>query len=149
VGHIGEQSAQGDHQGDVVPADDLEDRIGELLPAETRFDADQDDEVVGGAVTTVVEALVRRPGDLAQVALGDADRGTVVGEVVELLRVDLGEAVRLPGAGEKPGGGGGGLGSIGPTGEGGDQHRILQRWGLVDAQMFHTLPRDRGPLCAV
>jgi hypothetical protein len=69
------------------------------------------------------EDRVLWPVDLARLALGEADRRPGHLEVVELLRVELGDRLGLERDRDRLERGGGGTGGVVPAGEGGNEDR--------------------------
>ena len=101
----------------------VDDRVGEGAPADVRLDPAEQDEIALRGGHADRQQRVRGPVDLARLALDQADRGPVDLEVVELLRVDPGDDLRVERGGDRLQRRGGRAGGVVPAGEGADQGR--------------------------
>src|SRR5215204_5186353 len=130
------EGAQRDDQLDAEPVCDADDGIGEGAPADVRLHAAQQDEIALRGGDPDRKQRVRRPVDLAGLALHQADRRPVDLEVVELLRVDSGQDLGIERGGDGLQGGRGGARSVVPAGEGAHESGRA-KLGRV------TFPQDR------
>ena len=93
VRRIGEQGAEGEDHADAALARDVHDLAGEGAPFQLGLRADEDDDVPLEGRVGVVEEGVAGPGEIALVVGADGDGRAGAGEVVELLGLDVGEAL--------------------------------------------------------
>ena len=115
-----------DHHLDLEPLGDLEHAVGEGAPAQVRLDPGDQHQVALGGSATAARDRVRGPVDLARLALGHPDRRPGDLEVVELLRIDLGDRLGVERGGDRLERRGRGAGGVVPAGERGDQDRRAQ-----------------------
>ena len=94
VGHLGEQGAEGEDQAGVELLGHGHDLVAERAPPQLGLGAEQHHGV--DARRRAGGELGGGPGDLARLAVDQADLRAGGGEVEELLGVDLGEAVGRP-----------------------------------------------------
>ena len=106
---VGVEGVEADDELHLKAIDDLQHRLRVGLPAQVGLDAFEDDEVALRRLVVVKGVL--RPVDAAHLALV-ADGGAKLGEIEELLGVDLGQADGAPALGEVLGGGGGGAAGV-------------------------------------
>jgi hypothetical protein len=141
VRHVGQQRAEREDQRRVEPLGDADHLLGEQAPAQGGLRAEQEDDVAaGGAGAPRADG---GPHDGATLIGGEADVRAHGGEVGELLRVDLGERLGLPGLDQVAHAVAGGVGGVVPAGEGGDDHGALQRGLRQPADMLHEPQRYR------
>jgi hypothetical protein len=126
---------------DVEPLGDADQLLGEQAPAQGRFRAEHQDHVAArGAGAPRADG---GPHDGASLLGGEADVRAHGGEVGELLRVDLGQRLGLPGLDHVAHAVAGGVGRVVPAGEGRDDHGALQRGLRQPADMLHEPQRYR------
>src|SRR5438105_2712305 len=100
------------------------------------LDAVEDDQVALRCL--VVIEVVLGPDDLAISTFGVADHRPKLGEVVELLGIDLSKLVGVPAVDQILGGGGRGRTGVGPAGESGDKRGFAQLGLFEDLQWGHA-----------
>jgi len=100
VRHVGEQRTERDHHLDTEIAGQVDDHAGEGLPAEVRLDPEQQDRVAIDLGDRRVVEGVLRPFDVPRLTVDERDVRASGLEVEEVLRLDVGEAVRFPDLGE-------------------------------------------------
>jgi hypothetical protein len=132
--HVGEQRAEGDHHLDAEIPREIDDHPREGLPAEVRLDAEQEDYVPVEAGNRRMVEGVLRPLDVAGLPLDERNVRAGCLEVVEVLGLDLREAVRLPDLGEVAARQRRALAPIVPAAECGDQNRLAQIRPVGDAK---------------
>jgi hypothetical protein len=121
VRDVGEQSSQRDDELDAERLGEVDDLAAEAAPAEIGLDAEAKDGVsLGSRQRGVVEDRLR-PVDLPRQPPFEGDVRADGLEVEELLRVEIGEAARLPGLGEIARRERGSLRPVVPPPEGSDQ----------------------------
>lgn len=141
VRHVGEQCAEGEHHRDVELLGDADQLLGEQPPTQRRLRAEHQDHVAArGAGAPRTD---RGPHDGASLLGREPYMRPHGGEVGELLRVDLGEGLRLPRFDEVPHAVAGCIGRIVPAGEGRNQDGALQRGLRQPADVLHGPSRYR------
>jgi hypothetical protein len=134
VRHVGEQRSERDHHLDPELAGKVDDHAGEGLPAEVRLDPEQDDRIaIDPGNGRVVEGVLR-PFDVPRLTVDQRDVRTGGLEVEEVLRFDVGEAIRFPDLGEVATGEGGALAAVVPAAKCCDQNRLAQAGPSDDAE---------------
>ena len=123
VRHIGEQRSERDDELDAEIAGEADDEVVECAPAVVRLDPDQDHGIAIGAGDRGDVKGVLGPLDLPRQPLVERDRRSRGLEVDESLRVDLGDAPRIPGAHERASGERRSLAAVVPAAECCDQER--------------------------
>src|SRR2546428_134633 len=145
VRHIREQRAERDHQLDAEVAREIDDHAGDRAPAKVRLDPEQQHRVsLQSGDRRMVEGVLR-PFDVPRLPVDERDVRPGCLEVVEVLRLDLREAFRLPRLGEVAAGEGCALPAVVPPAERGDQNRRAQARTVDDAEFLS----DRGSLRSV
>ena len=143
VGHVREERAKADHQLDAELLDEAHDQVGKRAPAQVRLDAEQQDDVaVEPLRATVVED---RRGPVDPPCHSFLERNVRPGrlEVEEVLRIDLGEALRVPQLGEVTRGERGALSAVVPAPESGDHQRPFELRLPGDIELV-SHPRSLG-----
>ena len=135
VRHVGEQGAERHDEVDADVPGETDHEVGERAPAVVGLDADEDHRVaVGSGDRRVVEGVLG-PLDPARQPLVERHRRADRLEVHERLRVDVGEAHRVPLLDEVAGGHGCGLSAVVPAAKRRDHHGASQRRALGKAQI--------------
>src|SRR6266851_2070176 len=131
---VREQGSERDHHLDTELAGKVDDHVGEGLPAEVRLDPE---EQYGVAIEIwdrrVVESIFR-PVDVPRLAVDEGDVRAGRLEVEEVLRLDVGEAVRIPDLGEVAARERGALAAVVPTAKSSDQNRCAQGGPVENAE---------------
>jgi hypothetical protein len=126
VRHVGEQRSERDHHLDTELACKLGNHVGEGLPAQIRLDPEQQDRVAIDTRNRRVVEGVLRPFDVPRLTVDQRDVRTGRLEVEEVLRLDVGESVRLPDLGEVSARERGTLPAVVPASNCRDQNRLAQ-----------------------
>jgi hypothetical protein len=135
VRHVREERAERDHELDAELARQLDDLVAEGAPAQVRLDAEHEHRVALRAGDgRVVEDRVR-PVDPARDALFECDMRPRRLEVVELFRIDVGEAPCLPRLGEEAGRQRSALSPVVPAPESPHEHGAAKGRAPLDAEM--------------
>ncbi len=145
VRRVGEQTAERDHELDLHRAHELEHRLAERAPAQLRLDAEQDRDVALEARERGVRDRVLRPVDAADEPVLEAHRRPRLLEVVELLGIDVAEALGARGshAGRSRRASRPGRRRSSP--EGAHEHRVAEDGAAVPYEMVHTRRVPRAP----
>ena len=131
---IREQRPERDHHLDTELPSKIDDHAGEGLPAEVRLDSEQENGVAIEIRNRGVVEGILRPVDVSRLAVDEGDVRAGRLEVVEILGLDLGEAIRLPDLGEIAACKRRALTSVVPAAECGDQNRLAQVRPIDDAE---------------
>ncbi|CAB4346792.1 unannotated protein [freshwater metagenome] len=122
VWNVGQQRAERDRHLYVQRLGQIDDTGAESVPAHRRLGAGQQNQVTRSARRSRSPDLDHRPADLTCFAFDKADLRPGRLKVVELLRIDVREAIRIERRGEEVDGRGSGFSGVVPTAEGAD-HR--------------------------
>jgi hypothetical protein len=95
VRDVGKQGSQRHNHLDVEAIGRLEYGLRERTPAQVRLDSADDQDVAFRVGRHRGEDVVRGPVDLAGQSLGHPNRGPGDLEVIEVLRVDLGDLLGI------------------------------------------------------
>jgi hypothetical protein len=133
---VREQGSERDHHLDTELAGKVDDHVGEGLPAEVRLDPE---EQYGVAIEIrdrrVVEGIFR-PVDVPRLTVDEGDVRAGRLEVEEVLRLDVGEAVRIPDLGEVAARERGALAAVVPTAKSSDQNRSRMRSSSAIGEVY-------------
>ena len=97
---VREQRPERDHHLDTELPSEVDDHAGECLPAEVRLDPEQQNGVAIEIRNRGVVEGILRPVDVSRLAVDEGDVRAGRLEVEEVLRLDVGEPVRVPDLGE-------------------------------------------------
>ena len=97
MGDVGEQGPKGDDELGAERLSQVDDQLAERAPAERRLAAGQEDEVARGAGHPGLVELDRGPDNLSGLAVDHFHPRARGLEVIELLRIDGGEAAGAEG----------------------------------------------------
>ena len=126
VGDVGEERTERHDELRAERLGELDHQLAERPPAKRRLGAGQQDQVAVGAGNVGLVELDGRPHDLARLSVDELDARARGLEVIELLRVDRREPLRVERRADELNRARGGIGGVVPSLERADQRRVAK-----------------------
>jgi len=136
VRHVREQRPESDHHLNTKLPCQIDDHAGEGLPAQVRLDPEQQHRVAIEIRDRRVVEGVLRPVDVPGLTIDERNVRTGRLEVEEVLRLDVGEPVRVPDLGEVAARERGALAAVVPAAKRCDKNRLPQARAVDNAEFF-------------